>query len=243
MKILRILLFCLVFFICYLILYKLYILHQSKKYEEIDKNKKISLDKIQWIFVLIIFSVSLYTYKSITQGLIFGSAAYFIPKLYKDMVKNIIKKKTLIDLLNVVESLSVQMSSNMPLKLALKNLPDVCKYPKFKEAMTDLYLEYQLTGFSLTKTLKRIKIDFPYTEILMFSSAIEQQARGLNSDAAYSNLLSVLKDKNIEYIESTTQSKTALLILGVFIILINLLVMGAYPVIIEVNENLQTLMR
>jgi Flp pilus assembly protein TadB len=135
------------------------------------------------------------------------------------------------------------MSSNIPLKLALKNLPDVCRYSKFKDAMTDLYLEYQLTGFSLTKTLKKLKEKFPYTEMLMFASAIEQQARGGNSESAYSNLLQVLKEKNIEYIESATESKTALLVIGVFLILINLLVIGCYPVIIEVSENLHTLMR
>ena len=52
-----------------------------------------------------------------------------------------------------------------------------------------------------------------------------------------------LKDKNIEYIEKNTESKTTLMILGVIIILINLLVMGCYPIIIEVNENLHTMLK
>lgn len=243
MKILKILLFCSIFIICYLSLYKLYIIRLCRKYEQQTKITMLSLDKIQWMFVLAVFIVSSYTYKSTLCGVAFGSAAYFLPKLYKNLSKNICKKKTLIDLLSVIESLSVQMSSNIPLKLALKNLPDVCRYTKFKDAMTDLYLEYQLTGFSLTKTLKKIKEKFPYTEILMFASAIEQQARGGNSESAYSNLLQVLKERNIEYIESATESKTAMLIIGVFLILINLLVIGCYPVIVEVSENLHTLMR
>lgn len=243
MKFLKVLLFCLIFVVCYLMLYKVYIFYESKKYEQQDKVSKIKWDKIQWIFVVCIFFVSTYTYKSVLQGAIFGGAFYLIPKLYRDINKNNVKKKTLIDLLNVVESLSVQMSSNMPLKFALKNLPDACKYSKFKVAMTDLYLEYQLTGFCLTKTLKKLKNKFPYTEMLMFASAVEQQARGSNADAAYSNLLQVLKDKNIEYVEGATENRTVLLIIGVFIILINLLIMGCYPVIVEVNQNLNTLLR
>lgn len=243
MKILKILLFCLIFIICYLLLYKLYILVKSKKYEDTYKNIKINLDKFQWLFVLTVFLTSTYTYKSILRGAIFGSAAYFIPRLSRKLKESVAKKKTLIDLMNVVETLSVQMSSNVPLKYSLKNLSYVCKYPRFKDAIRDLYLEYQLTGFSLTKTLNKLKAKFPYSEILMFSSAVEQQARGGNSEAAYSNLLNILKDKNIEYIESNTESKTALLVVGVFIILINLLVMGCYPVIIEVNENLNTMLR
>ena len=243
MKFLKILLFCLVFVICYLLLYKVYILHQSRKYEQQDKSIKANTDKTQWVFVIVIFLVALYTYKSLAFGIIFGSAAYFIPKFYKDISIRIMKRKTLIDLLSVVESLSVQATANMPLKLILKNLPDVCKHEKFKDVMVDLNLEYQLTGFSLTNALRRLKEKFPYTEILMFSSALEQQSRGLNSDAAYDNLLHILRDKNIEYIENNTESKTVLLIIGVFIILINLLVMGCYPVIMEVNENLHTLLR
>lgn len=243
MNFFKVLLFCLIFFVCYLMLYKVYIFYENKKYETQDKILKIELDKAQWIFAMCVLFISSYTYKSVLQGAAFGGAAYLIPKLYMDINKNNVKKRTLIDLLNVVESLSVQMSSNMPLKFALKNLPDACKYSKFKDAMTDLYLEYQLTGFCLTKALKKLKSKFPYTEILMFASAVEQQARGANSEAAYSNLLQVLKDKNIEYVENSTENKTGLLIIGVFIILINLLIVGCYPVIVEVNQNLNTLLR
>jgi len=243
MKFLKVLLFCLIFVVCYLMLYKVYIFYESKKYEQQDKVSKINGDRIQLIFMVCVLFVSAYTYKSVLQGVIFGGVAYFIPRLYRNINKNNVKKKTLIDLLSVVESLGVQMSSNMPLKIALKNLPDACKYSKFKDAMTDLYLEYQLTGFCLTKTLKKLKSKFPYTEILMFASAVEQQARGANAENAYGNLLQVLKDKNIEYVEETTESKTVLLIIGVFIVLINLLIMGCYPVIVEVNQNLNTLLR
>jgi hypothetical protein len=77
----------------------------------------------------------------------------------------------------------------------------------------------------------------------MFASAIEQHARGGNSEEAYANLILVLKDKNIEYIEKNTESKTTLMVLGVVIILINLLVMGCYPIIVEVNQNLHTMLK
>ena len=243
MKTLRILLFCLIFNICYLILYKIYILVKSRKYEEDYKNTKINLDRFQLVFVVGVFLVSTYTYKSIFRGAVFGGTAYFIPKLSVKLKASVEKRKILIDLMNVVETLSVQMSSNVPLKYTLKNLSDVCKYSRFKEAIRDLYLEYQLTGFSLTKALNKLKSKFSYAEILMFSSAVDQQVRGGNSEAAYNNLLNILKDKNIEYIESNTESKTTLLIVGVFIILINLLVMGCYPVIVEVNENLNAMLR
>ena len=243
MKILKTIFLCLIFAICYLILYKFYILKKSQRFERNTKKSKLDNDRMMLIFAFVVFFVSSYTYKSIKYGLILGGLGFIIPKFYKKLISSIEKRKTLTDLLSVVESLNVQLTSNMPLKMVLKNLPEVCKYEKFKDAMVDLYLEYQLTGFSLTSSLRKLKAKFPYTEILMFSSAIEQHARGGNSEEAYNNLIQVLKIKNIEYIEKNTESKTTLMILGVVIILINLLVMGCYPIIVEVNENLQTMLR
>lgn len=243
MKILKTIFICLIFIICYLILYRFYILKKTKRLEKVEKKVVINNDKLTVVFALIIFFISTYTYKSIIYGALYGILGFMIPRFYKKLIAGIEKRKTLIDLLSVTESLSVQLTSNMPLKLVLKNLPEVCKYQKFKEKMIDLYLEYQLTGFSLNSSLKKLKSKFPYTEILMFSSAIEQHVRGGNSEEAYNNLILVLKDKNIEYIEKNTESKTTLMILGVIIILINLLVMGCYPIIVEVNENLHTMLK
>ena len=243
MKILKIIFLCLIFIICYLILYRLYILRKSRKFEKCDQKIVLTSNKVTLVFALIIFTITVYTYKSVIYGMLYGTIAFLIPKYYRNLLRSIEKRKTLTDLLSVTESLSVQLTSNMPLKLVLKNLADVCKYQKFKDAMIDLYLEYQLTGFSLNSSLKKLKEKFPYTEILMFASAIEQHARGSNSEDAYSNLIMILKDKNIEYIEKNTESKTTLMILGVVIILINLLVMGCYPIIVEVNQNLQTMLK
>lgn len=243
MRALKIILFCIVFVLCYLILYKVYIANKAKRLEKSNKIIQLKLTKIEIIFSSIMFAIALYTYKSLIHGVLFGVFAYAIPKLYESLIKKSEKKKTLMDLLNIIESLNVQISSNMPLKLVLKNLPDICKYSRFKNMMTDLYLEYQLTGFSLTKSLRRLKEKFPYTEISMFASALEQHARGNNSAEAYNNLILVLKEKNIEYIENITESKTTILVIGVVIILINLLIMGCYPVIIEVSDNLDMLLR
>ena len=243
MKILKTVFICLIFMLCYLFLYRLYILRKGKRLEKYEKKVDLNSEKITIVFAFIIFLISTYTYKSIMCGALYGSIGFLIPKFYKRLMNSIEKRKTLIDLLNVTESLSVQLTSNMPLKLVLKNLPDVCKYQRFKDAMIDLYLEYQLTGFSLSSSLNKLKSKFEYTEILMFASAIEQHARGGNSEEAYANLLLILADKNIEYIEKNTESKMTLMILGVVIILINLLVMGCYPIIVEVNQNLHTMLK
>ena len=157
MKILKTIFLCLIFVICYLILYRFYILKKTKRYEKCEKKVSVNNDKMTMFFALVIFIVSTYTYKSVIYGALYGTIGFMIPRFYKKLISGVEKRKTLIDLLSITESLSVQLTSNMPLKLVLKNLPDVCKYQKFKEAMIDLYLEYQLTGFSLSGSLKKLK--------------------------------------------------------------------------------------
>ena len=76
----------------------------------------------------------------------------------------------------------------------------------------------------------------------MFLSAIEQQVKYGKASETYENLITILKEKYIEYIESNTQTKMLFMTLGIVIVLINLAVMGCYPIIVEVNQNLTTML-
>jgi hypothetical protein len=140
MNILKMVFLCLVFILCYLILYRVYILRKSRRLEKSEKKLILNNEKMTIAFAFIIFVISAYTYKSIICGALYGTLGLMIPKFYKRLMGSIEKRKTLIDLLSVTESLGVQLTSNMPLKLILKNLPDVCKYKKFKDAMIDYIL-------------------------------------------------------------------------------------------------------
>ena len=260
MKLLRVIFLISIFVVVYLIGYKIYAKNQAVKLKGKVKKKTINifLTKFRKILpdienyatyliaktalFITFFYLGITNYQSLFMGLIFSILGFLLPDFMIKIMKNAEKKHVLIDLLNVVESLKIQMSSNIPLIVALKNIPSVCKNKKFKNSLIDMQLEYELSGYSLIASCKTMRKKFKYVEVNMFLSAIEQQVKYGKASETYENLITILKEKYIEYIESNTQTKMLFMTLGIVIVLINLAVMGCYPIIVEVNQNLTTML-
>ena len=262
MKILKFIFLSSLFILIYLILYKFYAKHQAAKLK-IDKpiktggvikviNKlKYYLPDVENIVTYFISKIALLitfcylgavNYKSALMSILFGLAGFSLPDIMIKIQKNAEKKQIHIDLLNIVECIKVQMSSNIPLIIALKNTPELCKNKKLKNALYDMYLEYELNGYSLMSSINKMKNTFKILEINMFLAAIEQQVKYGQAFETYENLIIILKEKYIEYIENGTQSKMMIMTIGIIIVLINLAVMGCYTIIVEVNQNLSAML-
>lgn len=170
----------------------------------------------------------------ITFGLIFG---------YEKIHKNSTQKQVLQDLLNVTECLRVQISSGISLGIALRNIQDLCKNKEFSQELANLYLEYQLSKFTVNNSARELQQKFNYPEIRMFISAINQQTQSTSTLEAFDNLLNILKDKYIGYMEDVTRSKSVIMIIGVCIVVVNLAAMSVYPLIMEANEALKVMLR
>ena len=56
----------------------------------------------------------------------------------------------------------------------------------------------------------------------MFISALNQQTQNTSALEAFDNLIEVLKEKYIEYMEDMTKTKSLIMILGVCIVVFNL---------------------
>ena len=109
--------------------------------------------------------------------------------------------------------------------------------------MTNLYLEYQLSKFTVNNSAKELQQKFDYPEIRMFVSAINQQTQNTSALEAFDNLIEVLKDKYIGYMEDVTRSKSVIMIIGVCIVVMNLAAMSVYPLIMEANEALKVMLK
>lgn len=262
MKILKFIFLSSLFILIYLILYKFYVKRQAAKLKINKTTKSVGIEKIvnmvknympdvENIVNYLITKISLLitfcylgavNYRSFLMSSLFGVAGFLIPDFMIKIQKNAEKKQIHIDLLNVVECIKVQMSSDIPLIIALKNTPELCRNKKLKSALNDMYLEYELNGYSLISSINKMKNTFKILEINMFLSAIEQQIKYGQAFETYENLIIILKEKLIEYIENGTQSKMMIMTVGIIIVLINLAVMGCYPIIVEVNQNLSTML-
>lgn len=259
MHTLRVLLLSSIVMTIYLLLHRYYIFKQISKFKikisySIVKNSNESLRKkifkkldvkitlTRCALMMFLGINGVFNYNSIIYGLFFAVGGFFIPDFYIKLIKKLEKREILNDLLNVAECLKMQTSSQIPMKLVLRAIPEVCKNKKLASMMTNLSIQYELSRFDLEKALEDFKNIFPYQEIHIFSSALLQQARAGDADEAFNNIIEILRERYIDYLEENTNSKIILMTLGVVVILIDLAVMTSFPIIMEVNENLLKMM-
>jgi Flp pilus assembly protein TadB len=242
----------------YLLLHRYYVLKQISKFKTkisyiTDKKNRFLRKRIIKRFniktaiarcaLITFFGINgILNYNSAVYGLTFSIVGFFIPDIFIKLVKKFEKREILNDLLNVTECLKMQTSSQIPIKFALRTIPEVCKNKKLAVILTNLSIQYELSKFDLGKALEELKNTFSYQEIHIFSSALLQQARLGNADEAFYNVIEILREKYIDYLEENTNSKIILMTLGVIVILVNLAVMTSFPIIMEVNQNLSKMM-
>lgn len=215
-------------------------------YNQEIKEKGNKLFEKQYIkkllYSLIIGMTSIIAGNSIIKSFIYAVITYFIVIWYEYLRSKAKEKEVLQDLLNVAECLRVQLSSNISLSIALRNVPALCKNREFSGELTNLYLEYELSKFTVSSSAKELESKFNYPEMKMFISALRQQTQHTSALEAFDNLIEVLKDKYIEYMEDNTRVKSLIMVFGVCIIVINLAVMSVYPMILEASEALKVML-
>lgn len=214
---------------------KLCHLDKENGYINIPKNKYI----LKSIYSSIIIFISILAGNSLIKSLFYGFITYFLLITYEVIRRNVKKKEVLQDLLNVSECLRVQISSNISLSVALRNVPELCKNKEFSLELTNLYLEYELSKFTITNSSSDLISKFNYPEIRMFISAINQQTQHTSALEAFDNLIEVLKEKYIDYMEENTRTKSLIMVFGVCIVVFNIAAMSVYPIIIEAGEAIK----
>lgn len=238
--------------VCLLIISKSFISKQIAKnmkkqiYNSKNENKYTFMTKnayiLRSIYSILVAFIAVVAGNSLIKSLICGFVTYFLIVAFEIIKRNSKKKEVLQDLLNVVECLRVQISSNISLSIALRNIPELCKNKEFSTELTNLYLEYELSKFTVSNSAKELERRFNYPEIKMFISAINQQSQNTSALEAFDNLIEILKEKYVEYMEETTRTKSLIMIFGVCIVVFNLAAMSIYPIIIEASEALEVML-
>lgn len=161
----------------------------------------------------------------------------------KNIRKNAYKKQVLSDLLNISECLRVQLFSQIPLANALRSLPELCVNKEFSGLLKNLYLEYELSNFIILDSIENLRTKFNYPEIKIFVSCLNQQIQGTSAIEALDNLIYILKEKYIEFLEENTKNKMAIMTLGVFGVVLNIAAIGIYPVATEAFNAINVMLK
>jgi Flp pilus assembly protein TadB len=194
-------------------------------------------------FALLFFSTSLLNYSSTILPLIFLISGYFLIDIYILLNKKSRDNEICIDLLNVVDSICLQLSADVSLKDAFKKQYENCKNRDFKKALIIFSTKYELSELNIDLAIKELKNRFDILEIDMFCSALCQYNKTGNIIEILENLTEILKNKYIRKLKETTNSKIILVTFGVVIATSNIILMTFYPLFISIGQGFNVIFK
>lgn len=189
----------------------------------------------------IFFLSASFNYNSVLLSIIFPIIGYFLIDMYIFINKKTRESAICEDLLNVTNSISLQLSANIPLKDSLKRQFEICKNKDFKKAMLEFSTNYELSELSIEKSLKILQDEFDITEINMFCNALSEYNKVGDITEVLENLTEILKTKYIEKLKETTKKKIVYITLGVIIALCNIVLIIFYPLFISIGQGFSTI--
>ncbi len=189
----------------------------------------------------IFFLSASFNYNSVLLSIFFPIIGYFLIDMYIFINKKTRESAICEDLLNVTNSISLQLSANIPLKDSLKKQFEICKNKDFKKAMLEFSTNYELSELSIEKSLKILQDKFDITEINMFCNALSEYNKVGDITEVLENLTEILKTKYIEKLKETTKKKIAYITLGVIIALCNIVLIIFYPLFISIGQGFSTI--
>ena len=189
----------------------------------------------------IFFLSASFNYNSVLLSIILPIIGYFLIDMYIFINKKTRESAICEDLLNVTNSISLQLSANIPLKDSLKRQFEICKNKDFKKAMLEFSTNYELSELSIEKSLKILQDKFDITEINMFCNALSEYNKVGDITEVLENLTEILKTKYIEKLKETTKKKIVYITLGVIIALCNIVLIIFYPLFISIGQGFSTI--
>lgn len=161
----------------------------------------------------------------------------FLIFLYKSNLKLEVEK----DLLNVVDNIYLQLSSNIKTDKILKNIYKDCKNKNLRKSFVSLSNTYEYTGYNMQDAVKNIKYKFDIVEIEMLcNSLVEEVVLGENL-ISFENLSNILREKYIDNLKKNTSKKVVLITIGIAITLINISLLVFYPILQSFNESFNSI--
>lgn len=180
-------------------------------------------------------------YKSSVIAIIFLFIGYFLIDLYILINKKIRDAEICTDLLNVSNSISLQLSANITLKDSLKKQFEICKNKDFRRAMLEFSTKYELSELNAEKPLEELKNKFDILELNMFCNALMEYNKVENIIEILENLSEVLKVKYMARLREATRTKILYITFGVILALGNIILLTFYPLFISLGQGFNTI--
>jgi Flp pilus assembly protein TadB len=195
------------------------------------------------VLALLFFCISLLNYPSSIIPIIFLIIGYFLIDFYILLNKKSRDNEICLDLLNVVDSICLQLSADVSLKDAFKKQYENCINRDFKKALIIFSTKYELSELNIDVAIQELKNRFDILEIEMFCSALSQYNKTGNIIEILENLSEILKNKAIKKIKETTNTKIILVTFGVIIAISNIILLTFYPLFISIGQGFNVIFK
>lgn len=215
------------------------------KTKEIFLSKQgypLKLDVIRYYLLkinmfLLFFIIGTVNYQSIIYAGILAFCAYFLVDLYITFNKKSRDAEICNDLLNVINSICLQLSAHLSLKNSLKKQYENCKNKDFKKAMIEFSTSYELSELNIDFAIQKLNNKFDILELNMFCNALSEYNKSGNIIEVLENLSESLSNKQIEKLKQNTRNKIIYITFGVILALTNIILLTFYPLFISVGQG------
>lgn len=206
----------------------------------------LHLNVISYYFAKILLGMFLFlaasvNYGSFVMAVIFALLGYFVIDIYIILNKKTRDNEICVDLLNVVDSMSLQLSAEVTLKDSLKKQFENCKNKDFRKAILEFATQYELSELNINESLNELKEKFDILELNMFCNSLGQFNKVGNIIEILDNLSEMLKVKYLEKLKNATRTKVLYITFGVIIALGNMIMLTLYPLFISVGQGFSTI--
>lgn len=180
-------------------------------------------------------------YSSVFIKVVFLFIGYFLIDIYILLNKKSRDNEICTDLLNVVNSISLQLSAHITLKDSLKKQFEICKNNDFKKAMLALSTKYELSELSVEKAIQELKSNFDILEVNMFCNSLKEYNKVENIKEILDNLSEILKKRYIDRLKEATRTKILYITCGVILALGNIILIIFYPLFVSIGQGFNTI--
>lgn len=200
-----------------------------------------------YLFKLILASTlflsSMKNYNSVFIPIIFLIVGYFLIDIFIFINKNYRDAEICNDLLNVTDSMCIQLSAHVPLKNLLKKQYENCNNKDFKKAMIIFSTKYELSELNIDLAILELKERFDILEVKMFCYTLAEYNKTGNILEILENFSEALKDKYVDKIKSNTTTKIIYITFGVMLALLNIILLTFYPLFISIGSGFNNIFR
>lgn len=202
----------------------------------------LNLNAISYYFLktflaLLLLFASILNYKSTILGIILAICGYFCVDVYILLhIKNR-NSEICVDLLNVVDSIILQLSAEVSLRDSLKYQYQNCKNEDFKKAILEFSTQYEFSELNIEKSLKELQNKFDVMELNMFCNSLKEYNKIGNIIEILENLSENLKIKYIDKVKEDTRTKVIYITAGVILALGNIILITFYPLFISIGQG------